>query len=152
MFCANIPEQQSSCRIYLENRLFGQKLSLKSQTCLVPPAPQKKHSAEHYFEKRLWRRKEEEKLSTIVLPVNRLERRPLVPIRIYPLAYIFTFNTIMSLTAHHTLRKCCVWKLCLKMLLYEFLWVVFRPSRAPLFHYKPSSLFQMVGKRLQGSF
>ena len=44
MFCANIPEQQSSCKICLENRLFGQKLSLKSlksETCLGPLAPQK---------------------------------------------------------------------------------------------------------------
>ena len=48
MFCANIPEQQRSCKICLKSRLFGQKLSLKwfkSQTCLVPPALQKNHSA-----------------------------------------------------------------------------------------------------------
>ena len=47
MFCANIPEHQSSCKSCFENRLFGQKLSLKSlksQICLVPAAPQKKKS------------------------------------------------------------------------------------------------------------
>ena len=51
MFCANISEQQISCKICLENRLFDQPLSLKSllsQTSLVPPAqpaPQMKRSA-----------------------------------------------------------------------------------------------------------
>ena len=49
MFCANKPEQLRNCKICLKSRLFGQKLSLKSlksQTCLVPPAPQKNHSAD----------------------------------------------------------------------------------------------------------
>ena len=31
----------------LKNKLLSQKLSLKSQTCLVPPAPQKSHSGTH---------------------------------------------------------------------------------------------------------